>query len=289
MTRQVVNKVEKNGDVSQPANSSSPASRKFTVIEEPEQFKSDLVPIKPEKSQTEANLVEENQQLEADANKEYLVTEEARSSNAPPEASGGDLAAAIINALSEKPLRVNQLIKIIFPEKDSKDSGEIRREIVKTLNQGIDRKEISKLGKGLYRLEVSETSIRAIQAQEEPAIIDPTIPSDPSQSTANLEEEQQQPLTTQEIKQLVLWQIIDKALRANAPEPMNTKQIIEWLYPNGLSDTELRKMKSSIAYALSNNLSKGLWVRVKKGWFKAIDFSEGQPVKNCNYACSRTL
>ncbi len=171
-------------------------------------------------------------------------------------------------------MSINQLIKIIFPQKDSKDSGEIRTEIVKTLNQGIDRKEISKISGGFYRLEVSETSIRVIQAQEEPEIIDSTLPSDPSQSTANLEVEQQQPLTNQEIKQLVLWQIIDKALRANAPEPMNTKQIIEWLYPNGLSDRELRKMKSSIAYALSNNLSKGLWVRVKKGWFKAVDLND---------------
>ncbi|MDJ0727971.1 MAG: hypothetical protein QNJ38_22960 [Prochloraceae cyanobacterium] len=70
-------------------------------------------------------------------------------------------------------------------------------------------------------------------------------------------------------KTIELAQSILKALNSAAPRAINVNEIVDWIYPNGLSSREYKKAKQHISEFLSNQLNKGLWIRVKRGFYRA--------------------
>lgn len=92
--------------------------------------------------------------------------------------------------------------------------------------------------------------------------------------------------SSMDVKNTPLYELIASALRSVAPQTMNADDIVNWIYPQGVSSRIWKKTRNSVASALSNHLSKNLWEREKLGYYRSkpeeSELNNSQPEKNKN-------
>ncbi len=206
---------------------------------------------------------------------------------------GGTLTGATAAALLEnagKAMRARDIFDWIYPDGlPDLQRKKISNSIVKILFEGLKHDKWKRVGQGLYAS--LKTKATAVKSQETPA----TSKKSTKKSSANKSQKSGRTskasgaVATKEIvskptkskstaakspkaKNKVeiygnLVEAIAEALKQNAPQKMNATQILEWIYPEGLSTQESKSIRGKISERLSRYKKYKGWNSVGKGFY----------------------
>ena len=209
------------------------------------------------------------------------------------EQHGGTLTGATAAALLENAgtaMRARDIFDWMYPDGlPDLQRKKISNSIVKILFEGLKRGKWKRAGQGLYV--ILKTKETAVESQEKAtsskkstkkssasqrkksgrtskasgAVATKEIVSKPTKSKSTAAKSPKAKNKVEIYGNLV--EAIAEALKQNAPQKMNATQILEWIYPEGLSTQESKSIRGKISERLSRYKKYKGWNSVGKGFY----------------------
>ncbi|MGK7916417.1 MAG: hypothetical protein AB4038_12890 [Prochloraceae cyanobacterium] len=200
---------------------------------------------------------------------------------------GGTLTGSTAAALQEnagKAMKARDIFDWIYPDGlPDLQRKKISNSIVKILFEGLKRGKWKRVGQGLYvslktkeptveSLEKPATSNRSAKKSSGSKKKKSTVTGKASEVVATKDITKSLEAKNPKAKNKVevygnLVEAIVQALKQNTPNKMNVSQILDWIYPEGLSAQESKIVRQKISERLSRYKKYKGWDSVGKGFY----------------------